>query len=230
MEEAILVATGQFCCLLNYTGTPPVMHNIRNNTTVHALVGTLLLAAAPVESARGAILISITESGSDLIVTTTGSADIGLFPVRDLSLGSTANFSAQSNQFVAFGAGLTQDTWLGSSVPGWSFVDGGLASKGIQLNAPVVSLVSGGADFGFRPDGVLYLPGNYVSGSTVDQVLRVSGESFSSLNLSPGESAIYSWDTATGRDSITMVVVPEPSHALLVLVGSISMAMRRRRA
>jgi hypothetical protein len=96
------------------------------------------------------------------------------------------------------------------------------------------SLVSGGADFGFRAAGgdvgSVYLPENYVSNTPVAQMLRISGESFASLGVSEGDLSSVTWDTSTGRDGINFVIVPESSSALLLLLGAFGVAVRRRRA
>ncbi|HEY8899476.1 MAG TPA: PEP-CTERM sorting domain-containing protein [Chthoniobacterales bacterium] len=77
----------------------------------------------------------------------------------------------------------------------------------------------------------IYLPSGYVSGSNISGSLTFSGQSFSSLGLTPG-STTWTWSNGVGSDSATfnIVAVPEPSTTLLLgAAAAVAIIARRRK-
>ena len=195
---------------------------------VAGLIGTLGLAS----SAQGAVVIEITESGSDLLITTSGSLDTSGLSGDDPTFVDPVIFVNDNIAGVllwSFGVG--DQTYY--SGPGDGFDTSSFSNTFSSGFGPgAATLVSGGADFGFSTSlADLWTPAGYVSGSTVSQVLRVTGESFASLGINDGEFAEFSWTSAGGGDSIRMQAgaVPEPSSSLLVGLGGLALILRRRR-
>lgn len=187
---------------------------------------------------RADIIIRISESDDDILITTTGSLN---------TTGLTGHQDA--NNFAGFGynwsTGSGFEVWLafGGSNPGQDFYAGdgdGLVGytsdvswTGGSASSLSVDLVSGYASFGFRTGNLpsIWIPDNYVNGSAVSQVLRKNNDSFASLGLNVGDYARVSW-TGTGGgsgDSIMMVVVPEPATGVLFSMLGIAGFLNRRR-
>lgn len=210
-------------------------------------VAAVILVLIAASSAQASILIEITESGSDVLFTTTGSLNTtGL-----VDPSGTRNASAVS--YNASGIGF--ETWIafGSSGgrfdPGQHFYSGdedGLVGytsdvswTGSSTSGLRVDLVSGLANFGFRTgdEHDIWIPYNYVSGTSVTQVLRRSNASFASLGLNAGDYAEVSWtgQVAGAGDSIRMQVtgsnsaVPEPATWLLWAAFGLIGVMASRR-
>jgi uncharacterized repeat protein (TIGR01451 family) len=180
--------------------------------TSSRLCTTVVFAVATVSfvnTGSAAVLIQLTESGGNILVTTSGSLDTSGLGAPDGSTSNTVRFrlnSGTSQEFIAFGVGA-QDYWF--NPPSFSFTDNGLADDTASTSA---TLTSGGGDIGFRPTGLIWLPQGYVSGTAINQVITISGVSFASLGLESGDSATYSWG-GTNPDSITFLVGTAASGA-----------------
>lgn len=172
------------------------------------ILGVVLVSLWAVSIGQASVMIHITESGDDLVITTSGSIDTtSLGPP-----GGTTNTAATlainafgvSHDHVAFG-GNQQDWWMNPVGGAFTFTDGGLADD--SYNTTAVVLTSGGGDVGFRPagQGTIWLPLNYVSGTPINQVLTLAGESFASIGVEDGDTATFAWG-GTNPDSITMAI------------------------
>ena len=189
---------------------------------------------------RADIIIRISESDDDILITTTGSLNTtGLTGHQD-----TNNFARFGYNNTSPGGEFT--TWyaFGGSDPGQDFYDGdedGLVGYTSDVSwtgtgsssGLTIDLVSGYANFGFRTgsENNIWIPDGYVNGTAVNQVLRRNNSSFASLGLNVGDYARVSW-TGTGGgsgDSIMMVVVPEPATGVLFSMLGIAGILNRRR-
>jgi len=192
---------------------------------------------------EASIMIEISESGSDVVFTTSGSLDTsGLTGHLDANGVKSVFYNSGSGTFrtwVAFGGSNSQDFYEGA---GDGLVDysSNVSWTGASIGGLGVSLDSGPADFGFRTGSLesIWIPDQYVSGTSVTQVLRRSNASFSSLGLNAGDFAEVSWTTGLGsRESIRMQVgdglsaVPEPGSLAVwgLAVGLGLVIVRRRR-
>ena len=171
------------------------------------VLAVALVLVSAVSVGHASVMIHITESGSDLVVTTSGSADTTGWgpPGGTVSNSPRVRINTFTNsEFIAFGVG-TQDWWDSPGVGSFTFTDNGL----LDVNYAVDSLIltSGGGDVGFSGIGLLlvWLPTGYVSGTPINQVLTISGESFASIGVEDGDTATISW-AGSNPDSITMAI------------------------
>ena len=181
--------------------------------------------------AKADIVIEISESGNDLLLTTSGSLNtIGLM-----------NGFQNSNRFItltsdrgfAFGVGaqesFSEDFVSPSGFTGVTVSSSGF-TDGFFITDPI--LESGGADFAFT-ETILWIPSGYVGGTPVSQVLRVENVSFASAGFSPGGFLEMTWTGSVpgAGDTIRFAVsVPEPSSfAFFFSIASIGFGQRRRR-
>lgn len=198
------------------------------------LFATAATSLSVVSSAHAGIIISIEESGSDVLFTTSGSLNTtGLTGHSDTTNIRSVSYNNGPSSFrtwIAFGGG-SQDFFSGDG-NGLSGYTSDVSWTGGSAGGLGVDLLSGLANFGFRTGAYhdIWIPHNYVSGTTVTQVLRRSNASLASLGLNAGDYAEVSW-TGAGEgsgDSIRMQVVgasavPEPSS--LALIGMSVMTM-----
>ena len=168
------------------------------------LAAALVLVSA-VSVGHASVMIHITESGSDLVVTTSGSADTtgwgapgGTSPNSPLL---RINF-ASGGEFIAFGVG-TQDWWVSPGGGSFTFTDNGLLDDDFGTSS--VTLTSGGGDVGFLNAAIVWLPEGYVSGTPINQVLTINGQSFASIGVEDGDTATISWG-GSNPDNITMAI------------------------
>lgn len=203
----------------------------------------LLFVSLP---ARAGILIEIAESGSDLLITTSGSLNtIGLTGHTDtvnLKSWGFGSGAADHPEWFAFGSSA-QDYYSGdadglvgySSNVSWTGTTGSISGLSILLD-------SGLANFGFRTGSRndIWIPDGYVSGTIVSQVLRRQNASFASLGLNVGDFAEVSWTGSVegSGDTMRMQVgaistnVPEPTSLSVFGLGGLGLvvgSVRRRR-
>lgn len=175
------------------------------------LIGAILFTTvAGVSSAN--VVIRIVESGNDLVVTTSGNVNIDDWGQPDGTSSTSPRVSISPNSsggFHVIGTG-SQDWWSDPGSGYFKFTDNGLRDADFYtLN---VNLVSGGGDVAFHTTHQVSLPEGYVSGETIDQVLTIPGESYSSIGVHEGESATISW-CGSNPDSITIVIGPDSTAA-----------------
>ncbi len=172
------------------------------NSTILAVA---LVLVSAVSVGHASVMIHITESGSDLVVTTSGSADTTGWGAPG---GTTANLPrlrinwGSGGEFIAFGVG-TQDWWVSPGGGSFTFTDNGLLDD--DFDTPSVNLTSGGGDVGFLNAAIVWLPAGYVSGTPINQVLTITGQSFASIGVEDGDTATVSWG-GSNPDSITMAI------------------------
>jgi len=193
-------------------------------------------------TAEASIMIKITESGSDVLFTTTGSLDTsGLTGHANSTNGKSVTYNNAISTWkvwVAFGGSNQQDFYAGAG-DGLVNYTSNVSWTGGSVGGLGVDLVSGSADFGFRTGSLesIWIPDQYVSGSSVSQVLRRNNASLATLGLNIGDFAEVSWDTGgASRESIRMQVgdgfspVPEPSAiAMWGIAGALGLVLAHRR-
>ena len=148
--------------------------------------------------------VQVTGSGSfDLAaVTTTGGGSLGgarIAPSFPLLVGATSPAST-----ISFSI---------SGPPSWGI--------GGQTNAATDS-----GDFVATDGATIALPDTYVSGTPLSDSSTYLGQSFASLQLTPG-TYTYTWGSGQDADSLTIAVVPEPASYLLIVVGGVLLLFAR---
>ena len=195
-----------------------------------AVLATFAFVAMPM-AANASILITVTESGGNVIFTATGSLDLtGATSLGVLSYEHTL-IAGGSNWFIGPGGGsprgladryalTTFDGPFGTSTSG---------QKPDSSTGDDFYIWSGATSTGIAQVGV---PLGYVSGSAIDSQMVFNGATIAGLTMIPG---IYNY--AIPNDTIVLNirrndVVPEPGTTLIwtVLAGTgLVVSTRRRR-
>ncbi|MFP4156809.1 MAG: hypothetical protein ACLFU4_04245 [Opitutales bacterium] len=183
---------------------------------------SLVAALVSASSAPAAITITISESGSDLLMETSGgslnlsgvtkTADVsvnpapaGIFPPDDqytepgVYAGGNAGTSNYHSEYIG------SVTYSGSPMSGSGFSE-----------ADSVSILGGyfAADAAL---GYVNAPTNYTSGDNITaSAIIFSERSFSDIGWSAGDSGTWSWGSGSTADSITLTAVPESSQYPIV--------------
>ena len=179
-----------------------------------AAIGTAMLIGSglPASSAPPGYIVTLEQVGSDVVATGGGAIDLhGLtfsFPalsfaaiipkIADINTGPTG--LTETNVYTGFsgplnfGAGSTQDASSGSG--DFVGIEGGLLHE-------------------------LVVPSGYVSDSALSDTATYTGQTFSSLGVTPG---VYKWTWGTGGANQTFTLdiktaVPEPSTWAMMALG-----------
>lgn len=190
----------------------------------------------PAIAAHSAIVLTVKQDGSDVVVIGSGSANIhGLAP--QISAADYTNVLTDI-QIYAGPDAITGVTTPPVDVNLW----GGLTGPSLFGNDPNIfenpSLGLGFGDlFGIVADNslgqsLLVLPSSYMSGTSLNGTSRFSGFTLADLGLNPG---VFSWNWGMGQnaDSLQLRIEPVPVPGPLPLAGlpiAWKLAKRMRRA
>ncbi|HSV00724.1 MAG TPA: PEP-CTERM sorting domain-containing protein [Roseiarcus sp.] len=184
----------------------------------------LATAAALILSAPGAqagYLLTLEQVGSDVVAIGGGALDLA---------GLTFAFSGAAKADVTPSeAGITTgpvadtptDGYDGFSGPA-SFGGGSLTIDASSGSGDTVTIVGGG--------NLIGVPKGYLSESLLSDISTYSGQTFTSLGVTPGA---YEWTWGTGpNQNFTLIVgeVPEPSTWAMMLIGLAGLGVAGRRA
>lgn len=184
-------------------------------------------ALAGVGSAQAAGVIDIVDNLTDVVATasgsfnttslTSGTASAAALVWGGFEFGSLANIGGS-----VFGAGPSTQMNVFAGISGPSSF--GTGSRIFASSAT-------GDRIGVSANAQLQLPLGYVSGTFLSGTATWANQSLSSLGLTPGQY-VWTWGSGATADSLTLniSVVPEPSTAVLLLVGLAAAAplLRRR--
>jgi PEP-CTERM motif len=184
--------------------------------------------AALSTSARAALVIDITQQGSNVFVSGSGTID-----TTDLGFAGATGFSlaiiSPVGGYTLIGTTGRLDQYDGISGP-LSFGSGNL----------LAASTASGDNFGFDANngsGVLYTPMGYTSGAALSGTATYDNQTIATLGLTDG-SYVYTWGTGVHADRITLDVrtvsaVPEPSTWAMMILGFVgvgAMTYRRRKS
>jgi PEP-CTERM motif len=183
-----------------------------------AAVTMLALAAIP-GRVDAAIVIDISDIGSDVVASTRGSADL-----TDLTAIDTALLFAPGEVTPSKGSITAGD-------PGQTlFYKGADGPKSFGTGGKTEASVGNGNFAGvfavnpFALSPVILLPQKYASGTPLKGSSVFEGQSLESLGLNVGEYT-YTWGVGEHADSLTIRVgdVPEPSTWAMMLLGFVGL-------
>lgn len=187
---------------------------------LRTLLAAAAVLAAPFPEARAVYILTLAQSGNDLVATGTGSLNITtLFHAYNNNSGGNLNASQAWLYIGDAGPG----PWLrGLSGPA-NFGFGSTQFFGAG-SGPLVGVYGG---------NYLQVPQNYVSGTDLGtSTATFANASLASAGLTPG-SYVYNWGSGANADSFTVNIsaVPEPSTwaAVAAGVGLLGVARLRRR-
>lgn len=183
-----------------------------NNMMGLAAAACMLLVMS---AANAAVTITITESGSDVVAT--GAGTINMNGLTLLAPGGPAALTLPSSSVLVLGQG-------GSNI----YTPASNPNSGLGPGAAMVDATSAsGMNFGMGGGGVMFVDMNYVSGTEFTTSATWANASLASLGLTPGTYQ-YSWGSGADIDTLTVNIIPEPSTALLGILGSLALLRRRR--
>ena len=176
--------------------------------------------AAAVSQSHAAFVITLEQVGPDVVADGSGTIDTAGLSATGDDNGSADIEPADGVLTVGPGALTAQETFTGVSGPA-SFGDGTNPFDGTGTG-DIVTIVG--------VFGAIGLPMSYVSGSALSDTATFSGQTFSSLGVTPGIYT-YTFGTAGSADSLTIFAVPEPSTWAMVLAGTVllGVTLHRRR-
>jgi VPDSG-CTERM motif len=185
-----------------------------------ALVG--LLGLAITQSARANFIETITQVGTDVVVTGSGTIDF-----TDLTLSSTIGAGASivpNAGIVVIGPVATVNIWTGISGPA-SFGSGGLTNANNSTGDTVGIRNGANHDLG--------LAQSYLSGSPLSGTATFNSATFASLMIDPG-TYTWTWGTGAHADSFTIQIgpasVPDAGSTLpLLSFASLGLVALRRK-
>lgn len=170
----------------------------------------LCAAIAASTSAHAAFTFELQEVGSDVVLTGSGSVNLGAltYYVEGSSIGGLVIPSEPFFQVGAKGAPLDIYKWVLAPTGPASFGAGSYTS----------SLAAAGSAIGFGDNNV-NVPKGYISGTQLSGSATFANSTFASLGITPG-SYTWSWGSGATADSVTLTAaVPEPSTYAMALAG-----------
>lgn len=191
---------------------------------VAAIAAVVGLSGA--KTADAAVVLTMLEVGSDVIVTGGGTVNTDGFSIglNALTFGGAIDPSIAS---ITLGAG-------GSAI----FLPGAISGPASLGPGMLVFASSESGDvFGIdlsRPG--LFLPASYVSGAPLSTTATFASQTLTTIGVTPG-TYVWSWGTGPDLDTLTLLIgpdaaaarVPAPATALLLGLGVVAAAVGRAR-
>ena len=179
-----------------------------------AIGATMLIGSGlPASSAPPGYIVTLEQVGGDVVAT--GGGAIDLAGLTFITSGSTQSEIAPTFATEATGGAGTVDEYSGVTGP-FSFGSGVFTSATTGVGDLVGIQVLNG-----EPTGFIFVPSGYVSDSALSDTATYTGQTFSSLGVTPGT---YEWKWGTGGPNQTFTLeigtaVPEPSAWAMMALG-----------
>jgi hypothetical protein len=190
---------------------------------------TLLGLGAASPAAQAAFIANMYESGSDVVVSGSGTINTAgfVYPGYDVYGLPPAIVWASSGSILLGAAGTELVDYYSPFTGPASFGSGG----------PITATSGSGDRLGVRFDAQpgIAVPGDYISGTALASSSLYAGATLASLGVIPG-SYTWSWGSGPNVDSFTLnisttppeIEAPEPASMALLGAGLVGLALRRR--
>lgn len=180
-----------------------------------------LLLLALSSSAQAALVITFTELSGNVNYLAAGGIDLA-----GMTRDSGTYFTAVTSAIAPVAGGFSNQTALDLEQLLYMGITG---PTSYGSGGPMLASTSTGTAVYFSPnENSLWVSSTYVSGDPLPMSGSYTGKTFATLGLTPG---IYTWNLGTGprADTLSIIVVPEPSAPLLGALGAVALLGRRRR-
>ena len=185
---------------------------MKNKTKVSILAATIMMIGSLAGGANGAVTITFSAEGDNTRTTITGSINTTGLTFTG-PIGGPGNFGMPSNT----GLQITQapGRWMyadhGIALPTWHSIDEVHTIEATDIT---------GKDFGIE-NTIIILPESYTSGSEINTDFLIKRKL---SEIDPQSGVIL---TLGNGDTVSVLVVPEPSSTLLLGLGSMGLLLRR---
>ena len=173
-----------------------------------ALTVSVIVVSSWSSPARGGFVFNVTEVGDDVLVNGSGTFDL-----TGLSIANTTHFARiKPNEYFLAGPRTV------TSIDFYQGMISGPPSFGFGTESKTASTGTGDL-FGFHFAGNIGLavPDGYVSGTELAANSKYSGQTLSSLGLSPGD---YSWTFGQDTIQVSVVSIPEPASIAIFAMAA----------
>lgn len=197
--------------------------------SMSALAATLIIHGSLAGGANAAVTITFNEVGSSVIATVSGSANLAALigVATNVPVIFVGESSVYANPvFLGIGGSSSFDPY--GTISGPASIGSGIIQIAATSTSGDFVGIGNGTGTG-NPPVDLWLPASYSSGSPLSGSSTWTGQSLSTLGIDPGVY-VWSWGSGSSADTLTLDVIPEPSSALLLGLGTIGfLATNRRR-
>jgi hypothetical protein len=177
-----------------------------------------------VSGANGAVVVSVAEVGGDVVISSAGGS-LNLTAWSGLINNNGVGVIEPNVANFRLGPTTNQDFDWYTSV---TLFSGPTSIGNAFATFPPDS--HAGATYGIAGNGWLFVPDNYVSGSTLGaSTMTFENETLSSLGVTPGFYT-WSWGSGASADTLSLQVIPEPSITVFILAGTLVLFGRRRKS
>ena len=222
------------------------------NMKINKYIRALAIAGACSSSVSAATLsFNLEQSGGNVTLVVSGSiSDLSSWTYSGsggnptyIQSGSDSGFMESPGQInvQVIGSPVTNYMWLGTSSGPSTFGTGGQFWETASSEDGYGGLpASAGDSISFSPAGeysapwgtttfnpMLSLPTGYIAGEAINTSATFTGQTFSSLGLTPDST--YSWTYGGDTIEINVGSIPEPSAFVMLSLGAIGLVARRRR-
>lgn len=178
-----------------------------------AALGLAMLTGLSTRPAQAAYMMTLTEVGSDVVATGSGSLDLTGLSQRESVFAPFIN-PQRADLYVGMAQEVPAPVYEGTIIGPGNFGPGGFNNS-----------ASGSGDVAGIADGLsgVVVPEGYVSGAALSGNATWNNSSFTSLGVTPG-TYVWSWGSSASDDTLTLqigpaAIVPEPSSLTLLSSG-----------
>jgi hypothetical protein len=211
--SAWLTANGYWTSFTSITPTPtatvavtPTPTGTPASTTTPTPTGTPASTPTPTptHSAPSGFSVTIVESGGDVVMSASGSLNINDLTLVNPSAGPFGNggIGVSTATFLLGANGLSGAQYSGFTTAPSNFGPGGPGGTQTSASGNIFGVVKFDGPTG-TPS--LIVPTGYTTGTVISGSQTFSGQTFSSLGLTPG-TYTYTWGSGANADSINVVV------------------------